>query len=135
MKKLIVVLLLSFVTAICQSTEASAQSRLTPLLDTNTNGETNTLTTSLLTNGHGDIALQYVGTKLSGTISGKVYLQGSVDGTNFVTIDSLVLADVTTNTKIFDLSAKKRAKYQFSIVTSGSQSLVNKGYFLQILKP
>lgn len=135
MKKLIVMLLLSFVTLICQSTEASAQSRLTPLLDTNTNTETSSLTTSVLTNGHGDLSLQYVGTKLSGTISGKVYLQGSVDGSTFVTMDSLVLADVTTNTKIFDVAAKKRSKYRFSIVTSGSQSLVNYGYFLQILKP
>lgn len=136
MKKLIVMLLLSFATAICHSTEASAQSRFTPLLDTNVNAETENIETPALTSNRGDFSFQYVGTKLSGTVAGKVYLQGTLDGVNYFNSDSLVLADVATQTKIFDVSSKKRVKWRFSVVTTGgSQALVNKGYFTQIVKP
>lgn len=134
MKKLLIVLCSALLVFFSQDT--FAQSRLTPLLDTNVNAETENIETPALTSNRGDFTFQYVGTKLSGTVAGKVYLQGSLDGVNYFNSDSLVLADVTTQTKIFDVSAKKRLKWRFSVVTTGgSQALVNKGYFTQLVKP
>lgn len=42
-------------------------------------------------------------TKASGTVAGKCYLQASVDGSNWVNLDSLVFADQTTNIKTFSI--------------------------------
>ena len=110
---------------------SQAQQVLTPALDTNTNTETRNIVTGTTTKDFKYVAVQYVGTKVSGTISGKVYLEASVDGTNYGTIiDSLTLADQTTNTKIFDVSLKPRKTYRFRVVTSGTMKLKNQGYFL-----
>lgn len=110
---------------------ANAQQILTPALDTNTNTETRNIVTGTNTKDFKYVAVQYVGTKVSGTISGKVYLESSVDGTNYGTaIDSLTLTDQATNTKIFDVSLKPRKSYRFRVVTSGTMKLKNQGYLI-----
>lgn len=135
MKKIIVLAGLTIGAALFTTVDVSAQNRMKPLLDTSTNSTTRNIVTDVILNETGSLSLQYVGTKLSGTVGGKVYLEGSNDGANFPSsqiIDSLTLADQTTNTKIFDVSQKRRLKYRFRVVTSGSQSLVNKGYWLEV---
>lgn len=129
MKHLLFLLALSIGLAV----NASAQTppRLAPLLDTNTDASTQYLTTPWLPGNTGNLALQYVGTKISGTVAGSVKLQGTLDGVNYTYIgtDTLALANQATNTKIWDVSAQKRMKYRFEITTTGTVSLQNKGYY------
>ena len=130
MKKLACMLLM-----IAASVGAHAQQQFTPTLDTNTNSETRNIVGATVASKGGGYSLQYVGTKVSGTVSGKVYLEASVDGTNYSTvIDSLTLADQATNTKIFDVIDKRRAKFRFRVVTSGTMKLANTGYWLEVVK-
>lgn len=68
--------------------------------------------------------IQVVVDKISGTVGGKVLLFGSVDGTNYVQIktDSLVAGNVTTQTKIFDVSPVKYPFYQVSYTGTGTMA-------------
>jgi hypothetical protein len=54
------------------------------------------------TAGYSAMGIQVVGTKISGTVSCKAYLYGSLDGTNYILTDSsAAFADQTTNTTYF----------------------------------
>jgi len=53
--------------------------------------------------------ISFVLTKVSGTVAGSVYLQGSVDGMNWTNInDTITLANATTNKYIWELPGKQR---------------------------
>lgn len=55
-----------------------------------------------VTAGYSAMTIQVNQTKLSGTGSGKVYLYGSLDGTNYILTDSsAAFTDVTTNVAYF----------------------------------
>lgn len=57
--------------------------------------------------------LQYTYTETSGTTAGKVYLQGTINGT-YVNLDSLTLSDVTTaQTKVFAITSTTYKGYRF----------------------
>lgn len=73
-----------------------------------------------LTSGYSLVSFQPVVTKVSGTIAGKVYIAGSVDGTNYILADSLVLSDVATNTKIFKFTGNPYWKYKIWGVGTGT---------------
>lgn len=80
------------------------------------------------------VSLQYVGTKSSGFIKGSITLQGSIDGTNYslIATDSLTLANATTNTYTWDVSAKQRFYYRVVVRTIDStQSLASTGYYIK----
>lgn len=109
-----------------------AQSMLTPALDTNTNATTRYIYTSTLPSSSGNLSFQYVGTKVSGTVAGTVKLQGSLDGVNYVAeTDTLALADVSLNTKLWDISDKKRMKWRLAVTTTGTVKIANKGYYTE----
>nr|DAP84378.1 MAG TPA: hypothetical protein [Caudoviricetes sp.] len=128
MKNIILMLL-----CVVAFTGAKAQQKFTPLLDTNTNTESRSIVANVLAAKGTGYSLQYTGTKVSGTVSGKVYLEGSVDGTNYGSaIDSLTLADQAVNTKIFDVTSKRRYKYRFRVVTSGTMKIANVGTWVPI---
>lgn len=128
MKKLLFSCLM-LVMASCAMAQAP---RLAPLLDTNTNAATAYLTTPLVNGNVGNYSFQYVGIKISGTVAGTVKLYGSLDGTNYTQVgtDSLALTNVTTNTKIWEITNQKRMKYRLEIVTTGTVALQNKGYYI-----
>lgn len=69
-------------------------------------------------------AFQVVNTRLSGTAAGKTYFMGSVDGTNFVKLDSLTNTNQPTNTKIFVQTPPSYAYYRFSTTGSGTMSVI-----------
>jgi hypothetical protein len=96
-----------------------------------------------------DISIQAVVTKVSGTAAGTVTLQGSLDGTNFVTVPTnylfdvtgqepykvddtatLTVTDVTTSTKIFTVIGSPFQYYRLSYTGSGTMVCTLKGYFL-----
>ncbi len=95
------------------------------------------------------ITIQAVVTKISGTAAGTVTLQGSNDGTNFVTVNTgyltndvttapfttggtatLTVTNVTTTTKIFVVRGSPYEYYRLSYTGSGTMSCSLKGYLL-----
>lgn len=84
------------------------------------------------------VTIQAVVTKLSGTAAGTVTLQGSIDGTNFVTVKSsylngtatLSVTNVTTNAKIFVVTGSPYKYYRLSYTGSGTMSCKLNGYIL-----
>lgn len=102
---------------------ASAQQSLTVSKATLTNTDTSYLSVRLPF--YADIAsFQIVDTKNSGTVAGKAYLQGSLDGVNYLTIgaDSLTLADQAINTQIWSVSVSPYTFYRIMVKTTGGVS-------------
>lgn len=84
---------------------------------------TNAATVNLTYRKYGaPIALSFhlVNTKVSGTVAGTSYLESSNDNVNFITLDSLVNTNVTTNQKIFRLTPPGEAFYRIRNVGSGT---------------
>lgn len=84
---------------------------------TGTASDTMTLT---LTQPYQVVSVQPVLTKVSGTIAGKTYLQLSINGTNYVSTDSLTNTDVTTNTIVWN---KQTACRYFRILVVGTGTM------------
>ncbi len=70
---------------------------------------------------------QVVVTKISGTVAGNVIFQGSVDGTNFVNLDTLATTNVTTQTKVFSDIPVKYPFYRVTYTGSGTMSAILSG--------
>lgn len=88
-----------------------------------------------LSNYYTRVSFQAVVTKISGTVAGTVTLQGSNDGTNYVTVSSsyatattLSCTDQTTNTKMFVVTGSPYKYYRLSYTGSGTMSATIKGY-------
>lgn len=76
-------------------------------------------------------AFQYQYTESSGTTAGKVYFEGTITGT-YVTIDSLVLADVATaQTKLFALTSTSYLTYRFRNTNTSSATAAIKVAYLR----
>jgi hypothetical protein len=73
------------------------------------------------TAGYSAIGIQVVTTKISGTVAGKAYLYGSLDGVNYVVSDSsAAFVDQTTNVAQFTKSNAPFTYYQVQVRESGS---------------
>ncbi|MES2382464.1 MAG: hypothetical protein V4538_15560 [Bacteroidota bacterium] len=90
-----------------------------------------------VTKWYDDIAIQSVVTKISGTVAGTVTLQGSLDGTNYNTVNSsyanvtsYVPTNVTANTKIFVVTGSPYRYYRLSYAGAGTMSASHRGYVL-----
>jgi hypothetical protein len=84
-----------------------------------------------------NISIQSVVTKVSGTVAGTVILQGSLDGTNFVAVNSSYAdvvsyspTDVATSTKIFVVTGAPYRYYRLYYVGAGTMVATQKGYLL-----
>lgn len=80
-------------------------------------------------------AIQVVQTKLSGTGSGKAYLYGSLDGTNYVLTDSSsAFTDQTTNVAQFTKSPAPFTYYKVMArpmgAATGTQSSIVRVYYV-----
>lgn len=62
--------------------------------------------------------------KLSGTVAGNTLFQASVDGTNYVTLDTLVNTNISTNTAIFEDVPPRYPYYRFSTTGTGTMSCI-----------
>lgn len=77
------------------------------------------------------ISIQITLTKASGTVAGKTYLQGTVDGTNYVTLDSMTATNQTTNTKVFIVASPKNyASFRTTTVGTGTMKAYISAYAL-----
>ena len=108
--------------------------------DTTDNTGTSYITLGV-TKWYNTVTIQSVVTKISGTVAGTVTLQGSIDGTNYTTVDSnfanvtsYVPTNVTTNTKIFVVTGSPYRYYRLSYTGAGTMSASHRGYVLPNLK-
>jgi hypothetical protein len=95
------------------------------------------------------VSIQAVATKISGTAAGTITLQGSLDGTNFVTVPTnylfdvtgqepykvdgtatLTVTNVTTSTKIFTVIGSPFQYYRLGYTGSGTMVVRLRGYML-----
>ena len=83
-----------------------------------------------ITSGYNTLAIQPVVTKTSGTVAGKIYIAGTIDGTNYITQDSLVLSNVATNTKIYISQPAKFWKYKIWGVGTGTMNALLSVWYL-----
>jgi uncharacterized membrane protein len=69
------------------------------------------------------VGIQVIVTKVSGTVAGTVLLQGTIDGTNYVDVntDTLTLTNQATNTKVWALSSVPYRIYRVKLTTTGTQ--------------
>lgn len=114
MKKLLFILL----AAVAMIT-AKAQVRVVSLPDTNVNAVTSYINYNTVQSKVK--AFQASVKKVSGTVAGKVYLEATVDGGQWVKLDSLVLTDVAAQTKVFPISATSYNSYRANFSTTGTQ--------------
>lgn len=79
-----------------------------------------------------DVAsFQVVNKKFSGTVAGKTYFKGSLDGTNYVKLDSLTNLNTpadSINTKLFSDNPPKYIYYKLESTGSGNMKMVTRGY-------
>lgn len=104
--------------------------------DTCTNSATTYVGLPVL-NWYQTVSIQVVVTKISGTVAGTVTVQGSVDGTNYVTVSSsfstaqtLSPSNQATNTKLFTITGSPYKYYRLSYTGTGTMSATIKGYLL-----
>lgn len=94
----------------------------------------NTDTVNITTDGIPDgfaVKIQATVVKSAGTLAGKVYLQETVNGTDYVNVDSLTLTNVGRATKIFSVSSLPGAKYQVQFTTSGTVTALGSVYMIR----
>lgn len=115
---------------------SNAQTTMTGSGDTivNTATKTNTLK---LSGSFKEVLVQSVVTKISGTVAGTLTLQGSIDGTNYVTADSsalhkrlFVATNVTTQSVVFVIQGSPYLYYRVSYTGVGTMSATLSSYIL-----
>lgn len=131
MKKFILLFALMFsIAGISNAQSSDMLSSVGNTSDTNTNAETVTLTKTLAGSWN-VVSIQAVVTKLGGTAAGNIVLQGTVNGTNYVTLNSLcvpsandtfTLTNVTTQSCAWPLTGSYYTGYRLSFTTSGTVS-------------
>jgi len=102
--------------------------------DTATNSGTTYLQITL-NNYYEKVSFQPVVTKVSGTAAGTVTLQGSIDGTNYVTVSSdyssaqtMSVTNVTTSTALLTVTSSPYRYYRLSYTGSGTMVCIIAGY-------
>lgn len=98
-------------------------------------------------NSYKAVSIQFVGTKISGTVAGTVTLQGSLNGTNYNTVSTVYLksnpitpfstgavatftATNGTSTKLWTITNSPYEYYRLSWTGTGTMSGIIKGYLL-----
>lgn len=83
------------------------------------------------------VGIQTVITEISGTTGGTVTLQGSIDGTNYVTVSSsfsdaqtYTPTDVAVSSKLFTVTGSPYKYYRLSYTGTGTMSATIKGYLV-----
>jgi hypothetical protein len=100
------------------TTHAQILKTITPAKDTCVDVDTTVINVTPSSNDV--IAFHVKAAKVSGTVAGKFYLQASIDNTNWVTTDSVSLANQSYNLGTFEPSALSYAYYRIRVVTSGT---------------
>lgn len=133
MKKFILIAILGLFCLTSNAQVTNMTSRYSNTTDTVSNTDTKYMYVTV-TASHENVSIQPVITKVSGTVAGTYFIQGSLDGTNYVSnivsTDSVTATNVTTNTYIWALTSKAYKYYRIGYTGSGTMSTTLKGYFL-----
>lgn len=102
-----------------------------PVKDSCVNADTTFVTVSPTSNAA--VAFHLGATKVSGTVAGSATLQGSLDGTNWVAVDTAVtLTNVAYNLATFEPTKLSFVKYRIQVITSGTCKIKPiRGYWVQ----
>lgn len=131
MKKILFSILILTGLMAMTSVTANAQNTMTATKNLHTNADTSTHTLKVV-GGMDIVTIQVFGVKTSGTPAGTVVLRGSLDGTNYVNLDTLnglnyqvgsyTITNTTgTQTNAWTLDKSRYVWYQLRIITSGTQ--------------
>jgi Phr family secreted Rap phosphatase inhibitor len=142
MKKIFSVLMALAVLAILTIGMASAQTyTMTGSGDTITNTETEACSLKV-NNPYHRISIAAQVTKQSGTVAGDLTLYGSVDGTNYIVVDSCVLlnddsapavytaTNVAAQTRVWYIDGAPYLWYKISYTGAGTMAALMSGYLL-----
>lgn len=94
--------------------------------DTVTNAETETLTLTI-NNSYHQVTFQYVCVKLSGTVAGTATLQGSLDNTYWIPLDTVTNTNVASQTFKMAETAGNQFKY-YRVVCTGTGTMAARVY-------
>lgn len=120
MKKILVLIFLA-VAAFAVDSNAQLLKTTVPTKDSVENTDNTTVT---LGNVEGTVkSIHITGTRASGTIVGKVYLDVSIDGTNYYLKDSVTIVDGATIKASFELPYLYYAAYRMRVSTTGTQKI------------
>jgi len=132
MKKFILIAVLGLFSFAASAQVTQMTSRYSNTTDTVANTDTKYMYITV-TASHENVSIQPVITKVSGTVAGTYFVQGSLDGTNYVsdivTTDSVTATNVTTNTKIWVLDSKAYKYYRVGYTGIGTMNATLKAYF------
>jgi hypothetical protein len=98
--------------------------------DTLSNADTVVIVTDAIPDAQ-SVKIQATVARQAGTLAGKVYLQETINGIDYVSIDSLTLTNVSRSTKIFSITAPPGTRYQLQYITSGSVTAVASAYMIR----
>lgn len=116
-KVLFAILFMSLaVVADCQSFSFTATNPTGAILNTSIDTLTFTSIKDYLT-----VGVQPVVTRASGTMAGTVILAGSIDGINYVPLDTLTLTNAASNTDVFVVTSPVYNKYR--LIMSGATTV------------
>lgn len=116
---------LLFLVAFCFTSEAQV---ITNFTGSDTIVNTATVNCDLIVrNAYTTGVFQVINTKVSGTPAGKTYFQASVDGTNYVNLDSITNVNKNVNTKVWTESPVKYPYYRFSSTGVSTMSVITAG--------
>lgn len=131
MKKIIALLSLCFLFAVATESKAQVQSMTATTYTVVNSG---TINLGLKLNGYyKNVSIQYVATKVSGTVGGTATLKGSIDGTNYVSIpvdaildttNAYTNTDVTTNTRVWVVKESPYLYYRIACVGTGTMNAI-----------
>lgn len=106
---------------IAASFTVNAQSYSTVITSTDTSTNADTVIVQVANMKSKLKAFQITVKKVSGTVGSKVYLQGTIDGSQWVNIDSLVNTDQSFNTKVVTVTATNYNSYRAWYPSTGTQ--------------
>lgn len=129
MKKFLVLLIMA-VAAFTVQSKAQLLKTTVPVKDSVVNTDNTTIT---IGNVPGDaISFHVTGTKASGTIVGKVYLDVSINGNTYYVKDSVTIVDGSAFKASFETPYLYYSAYRLRVSTTGTQKITGiRGHYLK----
>lgn len=132
MKKIFSILLIGALLFAVSNNSQAQVFKTNSTVETLTNADTAYITFSAVEDGV--VSLFVKVTKTSGTVAGTIWLEGSVDGTNWesASADTLALANQTTNFRHWAVPENNKfMSYRVKIITTGTQVSVSRFSYLR----
>jgi hypothetical protein len=127
MKSFFLLLVMSFLFTV---TQAQLLKTTAPVKDSVVNTDNSTINLGSATNDV--VSVHLTGTRASGTVAGKVYLDASIDGSNYTVLDSVTLSNGANVWAPFQLTKLWYSQYRLRISSTGTVKVTAiKGHYLR----